>query len=44
MLRNRIAHGYDSIDDDIVFATVAVDLPELRAMLWAWLRQLDPLA
>ena len=44
MLRHRIAHGYDNIYDEIVFATVEIDLPVLRATLWAWLQQLDPLA
>lgn len=29
-LRNRIIHGYDSVDDEIVFLTVNEDLPALR--------------
>lgn len=29
-LRNRIIHGYDQIDDDMVFETVQVDLPGMR--------------
>ena len=29
-LRNRIIHGYDSVDDEIVYLTVVGDLLELR--------------
>lgn len=29
-LRNRIIHGYDSVDDEIVYLTVVEDLAELR--------------
>ena len=29
-LRNRIIHGYDSVDDEIVYLTVVGDLAELR--------------
>ena len=29
-LRNRIIHGYDSVDDEIVYFTVVEDLPSLR--------------
>ena len=32
-LRNRIIHGYDSVDDEIVFFTVADDLNGLHAAL-----------
>ncbi len=32
-LRNRIIHGYDSVDDEIVYLTVTQDLPELQAGL-----------
>jgi len=32
-LRNRIIHGYDSVDDEIVYFTVTDDLEELRAGL-----------
>ncbi|MEN9397806.1 MAG: hypothetical protein RLZ81_2336 [Pseudomonadota bacterium] len=32
-LRNRIIHGYDSVDDEIVFYTVIEDLPALGADL-----------
>ena len=30
-LRNRIIHGYDSVDDEMVFETVQRDLPSLRS-------------
>lgn len=32
-LRNRIIHGYDSVDDEIVYATVIDDLHGLHADL-----------
>ena len=32
-LRNRIIHGYDSVDDEIVYLTVTQDLGELKAGL-----------
>lgn len=32
-LRNRIIHGYDVVDDEIVYLTVANDLDELKADL-----------
>ena len=41
-LRNRIIHGYDGVDDAIVHATVATDLPALLEQLQSWLRRLDP--
>lgn len=31
--RNRIIHGYDSVDDEIVYLTVTEDLPSLHAAL-----------
>ena len=37
-MRNRIAHGYDTLDDAIVFNTVAVNFPPLVAELEAALR------
>ena len=30
-LRNRIIHGYDAVDDEMVFETVQRDLPGLRS-------------
>lgn len=32
-LRNRIIHGYDSVDDEIVYLTVKDDLKDLQAAL-----------
>lgn len=32
-LRNRIIHGYDAVDDEIVFLTVTQDLEDLRQQL-----------
>ena len=32
-LRNRIIHGYDSVDDEIVYLTVIQDLDVLHAQL-----------
>ncbi len=32
-LRNRIIHGYDAVDDEIVYLTVTHDLPTLQAEL-----------
>ncbi|MCW5641746.1 MAG: DUF86 domain-containing protein [Rhodoferax sp.] len=32
-LRNRIIHGYDSVDDEIVYTTVMEDLPSLQQAL-----------
>lgn len=32
-LRNRIIHGYDSVDDEIVYATFTQDLDDLKAAL-----------
>ena len=43
-LRNRIIHGYDTLDDQTVHGTVARDLPTLRTALHAWLLELDPRA
>jgi uncharacterized protein with HEPN domain len=28
-MRNRLAHGYDAIDLDVLWDTVQVDLPDL---------------
>lgn len=38
-LRHRIIHGYDAVDDEIVFQTVQEDLPGLRLELSALLDQ-----
>ena len=42
-LRNRIIHGYDSVDDEIVYLTVVGDLAELRGDLSRLLTQRDGL-
>ena len=34
-LRNRIIHGYDSVDDEMVYETLHVDIPSLRQVLQA---------
>lgn len=34
-MRNRLVHGYDQIDDDIVWNTVVEDLPALRRQIEA---------
>jgi uncharacterized protein with HEPN domain len=39
-LRNRIIHGYDSVDDETVYRTVKDHLPGLRADLSVYLEQL----
>jgi uncharacterized protein with HEPN domain len=38
-LRNRIIHGYDSVDDEIVYLTVTEDLSALRSDLAKLLAQ-----
>ena len=40
-LRNRIIHGYDAVDDAMVYETVHVDLPNLREALANALFQFD---
>ena len=35
--RNRIAHGYDSVSDDIIWAIVIRDIPKLQAEIDALL-------
>lgn len=36
-LRNRIIHGYDAVDDEIVYLTVTQDLDALKANLTSML-------
>lgn len=38
-MRNRLVHGYDQIDDDIVWTTVVESLPELRTQIEAALAE-----
>lgn len=37
MMRNRVAHGYFSVDLELVWATIQTDLPELAAQISAML-------
>jgi len=39
--RNRIIHGYDAVDDRLVYRTVVDDLPTLRVALAAMLARLE---
>jgi uncharacterized protein with HEPN domain len=39
-LRNRVIHGYDSVDSETVYRTVTEDLPGLHAALKAMLARL----
>jgi uncharacterized protein with HEPN domain len=41
-LRNRIIHGYDTVDDETVYRTVQDHLPALRTDLAECLARLDP--
>lgn len=36
-LRNRLVHGYDVVDHEVVYDTVRNDLPSLARELRAWL-------
>jgi uncharacterized protein with HEPN domain len=38
-LRNRLIHGYDSIDLDILWEVLTRDLPQVRSLLLDVLRQ-----
>jgi uncharacterized protein with HEPN domain len=38
-MRNRLVHGYDQVDDDIVWTTVVESLPDLRVQIDAALAQ-----
>lgn len=40
-LRNRIIHGYDAVDDEIVYLTVSEDLDSLKVDLAAHLATRD---
>ncbi|MGI8404393.1 MAG: HepT-like ribonuclease domain-containing protein [Thermomicrobiales bacterium] len=37
-MRNKISHGYDSISDEVVWDTVATDIPVLLAKIAELLR------
>ena len=38
-MRNRLAHGYDQVDDATVFDVVKTNVPPLLEKLEAWLRE-----
>jgi uncharacterized protein with HEPN domain len=40
-LRNRLIHGYDSVDLDILGEIIATDLPDLVSKLHLALQQID---
>ena len=39
--RNVLAHGYDVVDDEVVWDAITTDLPELAARVEAMLDELD---
>jgi uncharacterized protein with HEPN domain len=39
--RNVLAHGYDVVDDEVVWDAITTDLPELTASVEAMLGELD---
>ena len=39
--RNVLAHGYDVVDDEVVWDAVTTDLPELTASVEALLAELE---
>jgi len=39
--RNVLAHGYDIVDDEVVWDAITTDLPELAARVEAILAELD---
>jgi uncharacterized protein with HEPN domain len=40
-MRNRVIHGYASVDAKIVWDSVTVDIPELRRQIAGILESLD---
>jgi uncharacterized protein with HEPN domain len=38
-MRNRIFHGYDEIDFELLWDTIQTDLPELQTLLGSLLSQ-----
>jgi uncharacterized protein with HEPN domain len=40
-LRNRISHGYDTLDAKLLMVIAAADLPELRSKVIVWLDELN---
>jgi uncharacterized protein with HEPN domain len=43
-LRNRIAHDYDGIDDQIIWDAVRVNIPDLKQQIEDLLKQAPPVA
>jgi uncharacterized protein with HEPN domain len=39
--RNVLGHGYDVVDDEVVWDAITTDLPELTARIGAMLDELD---
>ena len=39
--RNVLAHGYDIVDDEVVWDAITTDLPELAASVEALLAEVD---
>lgn len=40
-LRNRISHGYDTVDSRLLMKIASTDLPELKKRVVDWLDELD---
>ena len=38
-MRNRISHGYDNVDDEVIWTAVEENVPALLEKLEAWLRE-----
>ena len=36
-MRNRITHGYDRVDDEMIFDSIQENVPALAAKLAEWL-------
>ena len=41
-MRNRVIHGYSSVNPSVVWDSVRVDVPELRNQIAQVLKELDP--
>ena len=41
-MRNRVIHGYDRVDDEIIWVAVEKYVPPLMAKLAAWLEKKQP--
>lgn len=38
-MRNRISHGYDQVDDEVILLTAKERIPVLQEKLMAWLKE-----